>query len=205
MKIHFSPASPFVRKCLAVAHEVGLAGQIQNLPSAANPVNRDASIIVNNPLGQVPTLLTDDGQALYDSRVICEYLNDLGGGTLFPAAGPARWQALADQALADGILGAALLARYENSLRPEALRWPDWIAGQMGKVTDALAQFERRADSFGDRVDIGTLTLGCALGYLDFRYPDYDWRASQPDCAQWYAVFSERASMRHTAPEAPRA
>src|SRR5690606_38776840 len=113
MKIYFSPASPFVRKCMAVAHETGLVDRIEKLPSAANPVNRDRTVIASNPLGQVPTLITDDGQALYDSRVICEYLDDLGGGKLFPATGKARWQALADQALADGILGAALLARYE--------------------------------------------------------------------------------------------
>ena len=202
MKIYFSPASPFVRKCMAVAHEAGLAGQIEKLPSAANPVNRDRTIIAENPLGQVPTMITDDGLALYDSRVICEYLDDLGDAKLFPAAGPARWQALADQALADGMLGAALLARYEVSLRPEAHRWSNWIDGQMGKVADGLARFEQRAASLGDRLDIGTITLGCALGYLDFRYPDYDWRASHPGCAQWYAVFSERASMRETTPEA---
>ncbi|OZI69438.1 MULTISPECIES: glutathione S-transferase [Bordetella] len=202
MKIYFSPASPFVRKCMVVAHETGQAGRIEKLPSAAHPVNRDRVIIASNPLGQVPTLLTDDGQALYDSRVICEYLDHLGGGKLFPAAGPARWQALADQALADGILGAALLARYETTVRPEPNRWSGWIDGQMGKVADALAQFERRAAGFGDRLDIGTITLGCALGYLDFRYPDYDWRASHPACAAWYAGFGERPSMRATAPEA---
>ncbi|MBV7483007.1 glutathione S-transferase [Bordetella sp. BOR01] len=205
MKIYFSPSSPFVRKCMAVAHETGLASRIQTLPSAAHPVNRDRNIIPSNPLGQVPTLITDDGQALYDSRVICEYLDDLGGGKLFPAAGPARWQALADQALADGILGAALLARYEITVRPESSRWSDWIDGQMSKVADALAQFEQRAAAFGDRVDIGTLTLGCALGYLDFRYADYDWRSSHPALAAWYAGFGERPSLRDTAPQAPPA
>lgn len=204
MKIYFSPASPFVRKCMAVAHETGLVDRIEKLPSAANPVNRDRTVIASNPLGQVPTLVTDDGQSLYDSRVICEYLDDLGGGKLFPAAGKARWQALADQALADGILGAALLARYEITLRPEPSRWSDWVDGQMGKVADALARFEQQAVSFGERLDIGTLTLGCALGYLDFRYAEYDWRASHPACAQWYATFSQRPSMRDTAPEAPR-
>ncbi|HYG41725.1 MAG TPA: glutathione S-transferase [Bordetella sp.] len=200
MKIYFSASSPFVRKCMAVAHETGLAGRIETLPSAAHPVNRDRTIIASNPLGQVPTLITDDGQALYDSRVICEYLDHLGGGALFPAAGPARWQALADQALADGILGAALLARYEITVRPEPSRWSDWIDGQMSKVSDAVAQFEQRAASFGNRVDIGTLTLGCALGYLDFRYGDYDWRGSHPALAAWYAGFSERPSLRETAP-----
>jgi len=205
MKLYFSAASPFVRKCMAVAHETGLVSRIEKLPSAAHPVNRDQTIIPSNPLGQVPTLVTDDGQALYDSRVICEYLNDLGGGTLFPAAGPARWQAMADQALADGILGAALLARYEVTARPEPNRWSAWIDGQMGKVADALAQFERRAASLANRLDIGTLTLGCALGYLDFRYADYDWRSAHPGLAAWYASASQRPSLAETAPPAPGA
>lgn len=144
MKLFFSPASPFVRKCMVIAHELALTDRIEKLPSAAGPVARDKSIIPSNPLGKVPTLITDDGQVLYDSRVICEFLNDLGGGTLFPANGPARWQALADQALGDGVMDAALLARYEVALRPEALRWTDWVDGQLSKAHDALAQLERR-------------------------------------------------------------
>ncbi|MBO9353211.1 glutathione S-transferase [Bordetella petrii] len=202
MKIYFSPSSPFVRKCMVVAHETGLAARIEKLPAAAHPVNRDQSIIASNPLGQVPTLLTDDGLALYDSRVICEYLDDLGAGKLFPAAGAARWQALADQALADGILGAALLARYEITVRPEPNRWSGWVDGQMGKVADALKNFEQRASSLGGRLDIGTITLACALGYLDFRYADYDWRGNHPGLAQWYAEFGQRPSLRETAPPA---
>lgn len=111
MKLFYSPTSPFVRKVMVVAHELGLADRLERLPSAAHPVNRDKSIISHNPLGQVPTLLTDDGQVLADSRVICEYLDDLAGGGLFPKAGAARWRALVDQTLGDGLLGAALLAR----------------------------------------------------------------------------------------------
>src|SRR4051794_40691932 len=115
MKIYFSPASPYVRKVMVVAHELRLADRIERLPSAAGPVVRDATIRQHNPIGQVPTFFTDDGTVLYDSRVICEYLDDFGGGTFF-GSGPARWRNLTDAALGDGLLGAALLARYEAVL-----------------------------------------------------------------------------------------
>ncbi len=202
MKLFFSPASPFVRKCMVIAHELALTERIENLPSAAGPVARDKSIIPSNPLGKVPTLITDDGQVLYDSRVICEYLNDLGGGALFPANGRARWQALADQALGDGVMDAALLARYETALRPEALRWSDWVDGQMSKAHDALAQLEKNVASLEGRVDIGTITIGCALGYLDFRYASYDWRSIHPGVAAWFKTFNARPSMQATLPPA---
>ena len=199
MKIFYSPASPFVRKCMVIAHELGLAERIEKLPSAAGPVARDQTIIPSNPLGQVPTFITDDGQALFDSRVVCEYLNDLGGGSLFPA-GKTRWQVLTEQSMADGMLGAALLARYEAVLRPEALRWNDWVQGQLGKVRDGLALIEKNAAALDGRLDIGTITIGCALGYLDFRFPDLDWRPAHPATAAWYETFSQRPSMQATKP-----
>lgn len=199
MKIFFSPASPFVRKCMVIAHELGLVDRIEKLPSAAGPVARDQTIIPSNPLGQVPTFITDEGQALFDSRVVCEYLNDLGGGSFFPT-GKDRWPVLAEQAMADGMLGAALLARYETVLRPEALRWDGWVEGQLGKVRDGLALIEKNAAGLEGRLDIGTITIGCALGYLDFRFPDLDWRASHPAAAAWYEGFSQRPSMQATKP-----
>jgi len=200
MKIFFSPASPFVRKCMVVAHELGVAGRIEKLPSAAGPVKRDATIIPKNPLGQVPTFLTDDGQVLFDSRVICEYLDATHGGRLFPADGAARWSRLTELALADGMTGAALLARYENVLRPEELRWADWTDGQLAKVRTGFEWLETAAPSFGDRVDIGTIAFGCALGYMDFRFPDVDWRTGAPNSAKWFDVFNQRASMQATMP-----
>jgi glutathione S-transferase len=184
---------------MVIAHELGLADRIEKLPSAAGPVARDQTIIPSNPLGQVPTFIADDGQVLFDSRVICEYLNELGGGALFPA-GKARWQVLTEQAMADGMLGAALLARYEGALRPEALRWNDWVQGQLGKVHDGLALIEKNAAALADRLDIGTITIGCALGYLDFRFPELDWRAAHPGTAAWYETFSQRPSMQATKP-----
>ena len=202
MKLFYSPASPYVRKCLVVAHEVGIADRIERLACAANPVNRDRSIVAINPLGKVPTLITDEGTALYDSRVICEYLNALGGGSLVPASGAARWQVLTEQSLGDGILDAALLARYEGAMRPEPLRWAEWTAGQLDKVECGLAEIEQHAASWGDTVDLGKLTLACALGYLDFRFAALDWRARAPKAAAWHARINARPSMQATMPSA---
>ncbi len=202
MKIFYSPASPFVRKCMVVAHELGIAERIERLPSAAGPVKRDATILPTNPLGQVPTFLTDDGQALFDSRVICEYLNDQQGGTLFPASGQARWARLTELSLADGMTAAALLARYENVLRPQEFRWADWTDGQLAKVRTGLEWLEKEAAGFGERVDIGTIAFGCALGYMDFRFPEVDWRARAPRSAEWFEAFNRRASMQATLPTA---
>jgi glutathione S-transferase len=200
MKIFHSPASPFVRKCMVVAHELGVADRIEKLPSAAGPVKRDATILPKNPLGQVPTFLCNDGQVLYDSRVICEYLDATHSGALFPADGTERWARLTELALADGMTAAALLARYETMLRPEPLRWNDWTEGQLAKVRTGLEWLETAAPSFGDRVDIGTIAFGCALGYLDFRFPSVGWRADAPSTAKWFEVFNQRASMQATLP-----
>ena len=220
MKLYFSPFSPYVRKCLVVGHELGLGARITLLSSSVHPVTRDVSVIALNPLGKVPTLVTDDGEALYDSRVICEYLDALAGGRLFPPSGPARWQALTLQALGDGILDAALLARYEDVARPEAIRWPEWRAGQLDKIATSLAALERGLDvvakegmagdatehktdrgkrsasALSDRADIGTIAIGCALWYLDVRFADLGWRDRNPLVARWYAAFSQRPSMQ---------
>lgn len=196
MKIYFSPFSPYVRKCLVTGHELGLNERIELLPSTAHPVQRDREIIARNPLGKVPTFFTDDGQVLYDSRVICEYLDDLAGGTLFPRTGRARWKTLTLQSLGDGMLDAALLARYEDVARPEALRWADWRAAQLDKVETSLAALEAAPQQLEGRVDIGSLTLGCALWYLDLRFATLGWRDRYPEVAQWFAAFGQRPSMQ---------
>jgi glutathione S-transferase len=129
VKILYSAASPFVRKCLVCAWELGLFDRLELLPAAPHPVNRDRAVVALNPLGKIPTLVTDEGAVLYDSRVICEYLNSLGDGRLLPAQGASRWTTLAEQSLADGIMDAAVLTRYESAVRPESLRWADWVTG----------------------------------------------------------------------------
>lgn len=196
MQLHFSPTSPYVRKCLAVAVEGGLVDRLQLVLAAPHPVNRDAKLIASNPLGKIPTLVTDDGQILYDSRVIAEYLDGLAGAGLFPAPGAARWRALTDQSLADGLLDAALLVRYELLIRPEGERSADWLAGQRDKLATSLASLERQAPGLAGRVDIGTLAIGCALWYLDLRFAELDWRASHPQLAAWQAGFGQRESMK---------
>lgn len=202
MQLYYSAASPFVRKCLVCAQELGLRERIELLPAVPHPVDRDAAVVARNPLGKIPTLLTDDGVALYDSRVICEYLNTVGDGHLLPANGAVRWAALTLQTLADGIMDAAVLIRYENAARPENLRWSAWIDGQLAKVHSGLAQLELQAQGFATRVDIGTIALGCALGYLDFRYSGLAWRERHPVTAAWFAKFAQRESMQATAPPA---
>lgn len=194
MKLYYSPASPYVRKVLIVAHEVGLAGRIENVVAAVHPINRSQTVIAHNPLGQLPTLITDDGQGLADSRVICEYLDDLGNGGLFPRDN-SRWTAINDQSMADGLLGAALLARYESVVRPQEQQNAAWVGGQMDKIKTTLAAINQAAPTLAGRVDIGTISFAAALSYLDLRFATLDWRAANPAAASWYKTFATRPSM----------
>ncbi len=201
MKLYHSTTSPYVRKVMVAAIELGLTDRIEQVPARVSPIVRTNPVIADNPLGKLPTLIADDGMILFDSRVIAEHLDALaGGGRLIPAAGPARWQALTEQALADGMLDAALLERYETTLRPPALLWPEWRDGQHDKVVKALDRMEQTAPGFAVRVDIGTIATACALAYLDFRFPDLGWRTGRPQLAAWFAAFAERPSMAATAP-----
>lgn len=201
MKLYYSPASPFVRKVLVTAIELGLDARIERLPAAVGILKRNMDLVAHNPLGQVPTLVTDDGKLLYDSRVICEYLDSLaGGGRTFPAALEARFRALSLQSGGDGLLNAASSARQEETLRPAELRWDAWREAQFAKITSVLDHFEHQCTSFDERVDIGTITVGCGLGYLDFRHPTFDWRRGRSALEAWFSRFGARPSMAATAP-----
>ena len=201
MKLRYSPASPYVRKVMAVAHEIGLADKIETI--VTNTRQGDPELNKENPLGKVPTLVTDGGETLYDSRVIAEYLDSLhDGAKIFPPAGGARWTALRRQALADGIMDAALLGVYEK-LRPEAEQSATWILKLKSKVSQGLDVLEEEAEELGNGFDIGLLSIGCALGYLDLRYADDNWRADHPALADWLEVFADRPSMTATAPKTP--
>lgn len=200
MKIFYSAASPFVRKTMIVADELGVVDRIERLPAAASPVNRDRSIIPFNPLGQVPTFITDDEQVLFDSKVICEYLNTTFKGKLFGDDNN-RFKLLTDHAVADGAIAASLLVRYELLARPEALRWDQWLEGQTDKITTALQYFEDKAQELYDRIDIVIITLACAFDYLDFRLPDYNWQKRFPGLKAWYDKFSVRESIAKTKPQ----
>ena len=201
MKLHYNVASPYVRKVMAVAIETGQGDRLEPVVRMMTPVRPDTDLVQDNPLGKIPCLITDEGAALYDSRVICEYLDSLHEGRkMFPAAGPARWTALRRQAQGDGMLDAAVGTRYETFLRPQERRWPEWIEAQKQKFRRALDALEAEAGAFGDTVDIGTIAIGCALGYLDFRYGDEDWRGNRPELAAWFDRFAARPSMAKTAP-----
>lgn len=201
MKLFTNPASPYVRKTLVAAHEVGLIDRIERIEIAVAPTSPSEELNRHNPIGKIPALVLDDGATLFDSRVICEYLDGLHAGPkLFPAPGADRWGVLRLQAIADGLLDAAVLTRYELFLRPEEKRWPDWVAGQKAKIARALDAMEGEAAGFGGRIDIGTVACGVALGYLDFRYADEDWRPSRPGLAGWYEGFGARPAMRATEP-----
>jgi len=202
-KLFYAPTSAYVRKVMVTAHCLGLADHIERLDSAAHPVQRDERIAAFNPLAKVPALQTADGLALYDSRVICEYLNAFAGGALFPASGDARWVSLTRQALGDGLIDAALLARYETTARPADKQWPAWIEAQLTKVRAALSAIETQAMQFNPLPnDIGLIAIGCGLGYLDFRFADLDWRASYPATAAWFAAFEQHPAMLATRPVA---
>ncbi len=203
MRLHTNPASPYGRKVKVFAHETGLFQRLTIHNLQTSPVGADLALVADNPLGKIPCLVLDDGGALYNSPVICEFLDTLHGGPrLFPAGDRERWEALRLQALADGIMDAALLARYETFLRPEELRWPSWVDGQLDKVSRALDHVEAvEAPGFDGRVDIGTITVACAVGYLDFRFADLRWREPRPVLAQWYEEFAARQSMRSTDPK----
>ncbi len=203
MKLFYSPTSPFVRKVMVVAKELDLVDRIELLPASAHPINRSREIIAHNPLGQVPTLITDDGMMLADSRVICEYLDSFaGGGRLIPASSTARWRALVDQSVGDGALAASVVSRYETAVRPSDKQSKEWIDAQLDKVRCSLVTIESAAAGFGDRLDVGTITFGCLLGYLDLRFADLKWRDSHPATAAWFARFDARPAMASTRPAA---
>ncbi len=196
MKLAFSPASPYVRKVTACAIKRGLNDKIERLKIGTT----DAALLQYNALSKVPTLITDDGSCIFDSPVICEYLDSIGSAPkLFPAAGPARWKALTQEALADGILDATQPRRRELTLPQDDGR-KAYIALQQGKVARAVAEFEKQAPSLCNLDTIGEITIGCALGYLDFRYANEPWRPGHPKLEAWYAKVVKLPPLAETMP-----
>ena len=201
MQLYYWPTSPYVRKVMVLAMETGLDDKLE-LKHVA-PLESGHDLEDFNPLKKIPALVLGDGAVLFDSPVICEYLDTLHDRKpLFPAEGAPRWQALRQQATADGILDAALLRRAEEGRREER-RSKGWIAHQTSAIHRALTHLEERVDELQDDLTIGHITIACALGYLDFRLPTEDWRHYAPDLSDWYAGFAERASMQATIPADP--
>lgn len=200
MRLYFSPTSPYVRKVMVLLHETGQIGEVELVSGSGNPVDPAGAPLDANPLGKVPALERPDGPALYDSRVICRYLDARGGAGLYPE-GARLWDTLTVEATGDGILDAALLMVYEGRIRPEELRYAPWVEGQWAKVDRALDTLETRwMAHLEGPLDAGQIAVGCALGYLDFRHDARDWRNGRPRLAGWFAGFDARASMRATVP-----
>ena len=193
MKVYGAPASPFVRKARVLALELGLDLEVDTVATATDP-----NLPLANPLAKIPTLVRDGGPPLYDSAVICGYLNDVANGDLVPARGEARWRALTLEALADGLCDAAVWRRGEAA-RAEGDRHADMIAKEIRRVERALDALEAEAPSFAG-FGIGEIAVACALGYLDFRFADEPWREGRPILSTWFAGVASRASMTATAP-----
>ena len=200
MKLHFNPASPFVRMVRVTAHEAGVADQIEVVATGAvSPVEVHEKVAADNPLGKIPCLVTDHGHPLFDARVICEYLAHHGGHAgLYPHEPVKRFRVLTVQALAHGIADAAVLHRYETAMRPEALRWHEFAARQLKRIDDALDALEGRWPKDLGEVTGGTVAAACALSYLDFRFADRPWREDRPQLAEFYESFARRPSMTAT-------
>lgn len=200
MKLHWSPKSPYVRKVMVCAHELGLLPQIERVRSVAAMLKPNPAIMADNPLSKIPTLVLSDGRTLFDSPVICEYLDTLaGGGRLFPPAGDERWQALRWQALGDGLLDALILWRNEREREVPLAALVDAFDQ---KTRATLALLERECEALAAAPwGIGQITVACALGYLDFRFSDLGWRALAPRLAGWEAGVDEREAFRVTRPE----
>ncbi|AIZ34552.1 glutathione S-transferase [Pseudomonas parafulva] len=204
MVLFHSPLSPFVRKVMLVLHETGQLSRVTLQAVNISPVNGDAQLDQDNPIGKIPALRLADGTVLHDSRVICEYLDTQHvGQPLIPREGSARWRRLTLASQADAILDAAVSSRYESFLRPEDKRWDGWLQAQSQKIRRSLANLEQQhLAEIASGFDIVAIGVACALGYLDLRQPAFGWREQQPGLAAWYAEVSQRPSLLATVPVA---
>ena len=202
MKLRYSPTSPYVRKATVTVLEKGLEARVERV--ATDPWATDTDLSVDNPLGKVPTLILDDGRILHDSPVICDYLDSLSESPkLIPSTGAQRWDVLTMQSVGDGILEATVLYFLENEKRPAEARWTFWSERQLEKIRAALDLLERAPGCLEGPINLGQITVAVALGYVDFRLAEEDWRTRCHNLAAWYRVFSSRPSMLATVPAAP--
>jgi glutathione S-transferase len=200
MRLFYSPASPFVRKVLVLLHETGQIDDVELVPAAGTAMEPGTLPLAYNPLGKIPSLERTGGGTLYDSRVICRFLDDRAGGHLYPAA-PRLWETLTLEATGDGMMDAAVLMTYEYRLRPENMVSPGYVDAQWAKIARALDVLEGRWMShLAGPLDMGQISVASALGYLDLRHDARGWRHGHEQLAQWYARFAERPSMAATRP-----
>ena len=201
MRLYHNPASPYVRKVRALLAEAGRAEAVELLPVAGHPTEPGTLPVHSNPLGKIPALERPDGPTLFDSRVICRFLDHEFGAGLYPGP-PALWQTLTLEALADGMMDAAVLMVYETRSRAEGARDSAWVEAQWAKIARAMAALEAEWMShLAGRPDMGQIAVACALGYLDFRHAGRDWRAAHPALADWHADIMRRESLAATVPQ----
>lgn len=200
MKLLFSPTSPFVRKVMLVLYLRDMVEKVRLVPGQGTPLQPNKQTVGVNPIGKIPALITDEGEVLYDSRVVCRYLDKISGGGLYPADG-AEFAVLTREALADGILDAGVLGLYEHRLRPEGMRHQPVLDAMTAKIERSLGEFEKQAEAATTgALTIDKIALAAALGYLDFRYGGLNWRTKAPKLTAWYDEFRETPAMLATAP-----
>lgn len=200
MRLFYASPSPFARKVRVLIAEKQLSG-IEAIK--VNPFAQPSELVQANPLSKVPALCLPDGTMLYDSPVICDYLDRRGKGpALIPQDGPARWAVLRRQALADGLMDTGLSLSLEINRRPEEERSPKWIAHWVDTMARCVAAMETEIAQFGAELDLGHISTACALAYLDLRAAAHlDWRGLCPALTAWFAAFEQRPSMQSTRPE----
>jgi glutathione S-transferase len=201
LTLHWSPKSPYVRKVMICARELDLLPRLTLVRSVAAMLQPNERLMLDNPLSKIPTLVLEEGSTLFDSVVICEYLNELAAGPLFPHTGAAKWQSLRWHAFGDGLLDALILWRNERE-RSDAARSQVLIDAFELKVRASLRQLDQEVDALRTAgFNIGHVTLACALSYLDFRFDTLGWRACAPRLAAWHGEVKSRPSIRTTEPQ----
>jgi glutathione S-transferase len=198
MKLLYSPISPFARMCLITARELGIDRDIEIMRiEGMTPAAPKAEVVTHNPLGRIPTLLTNHGHAIYDSRVICEYLiHHAGNKSLLPDEPVKRFRILTLQALGQGIAEAAVTLRYELAARPETAKWPELMERQRQRIMAACDELEKRWASELRNATVGSIAVAAALAYINFRHGDLGWQTAHPKLAEWFAGTAAKPSMR---------
>ncbi|MEQ8896466.1 MAG: glutathione S-transferase [Roseovarius sp.] len=200
MKLISASASPFARKVRVLLHETGQTDAVEIVDVMTTAIDTNPDLAAANPAGKLPALVREEGPAVYDSRVICRYLDDRFKAGLYPES--RLFETLTLEATADAMMDAALLTVYEHRVRPPEKVFDGWIEAQWTKVARCVgAVNDRWMSHLNGPLDMSHVAIGCALGYLDFRQPDRNWREGAGALDDWYAVFSTRESMKATAPE----
>ena len=199
MKIYGDFLSPFVRMTFVTAHEVGLGDKVVHEKELVSPAKPNPRLTALSPIGKIPVLETDHGHAIYDSRVIIEYLCHVAGNaTIIPDDGVKRFRVLTLQALGQGLGDAAVGYRYETAARPKELHWEDWSNRLKARMAASFDELESKWEACLGEINAGSITVGVVLSYIDFRLPDLNWRDSHPKLAAFHQAFAARDSMTKT-------